>query len=129
MKLAKRIELTFGIATGVVEVVAAAIFAVVDFSAREWASWIAFGFLFFLVPGSLVGLGSYLHVSRESTIGRVLLILGALLILAVAIVLLGGVYYFYGIGIATLILLPGCLTATVCLVASFFWRGTSSLIK
>lgn len=122
MKLAQRIELIFGIATGVVEIITVGILEVTEPSGKEVAASIVGSLLFFLVPGLLVAVGSYLHVIRKTIIGLVMLLIGTLFLTVMMFVhALGGVFYLYGFwGFG--FILPS-VTALVSAIASLFSIG------
>jgi hypothetical protein len=122
MRLAQRIELIFGIATGVLEVITVGVLEVTEASGNEVAASIVGSLLFFLLPGLLVAVGSYLHVLRRRTIGLLMLVIGTLFLIVMMFVhTLGGVFYLYGYwGFG--FLLPS-FTALVSGIASLFSIG------
>jgi hypothetical protein len=119
MRLAKRIELIFGIATGVLEIITVGVLLVTDFSGNQVGAWIVSALLLWLAPGFLLAVGSYLHVLRERTIGFVMLLIGTLFLTVMMFVYaLGGIFYLYGYwGFG--FLLPS-FTALVSGIASLF---------
>ena len=122
MRLARRIELIFGIATGVVEFISVGVLVVTEFSGNQVRAWIVGSLLLFLLPGLLVAVGSYLHVMRKTIIGLVMLLIGTLFLTVMMFVhALGGVFYLYGFwGFG--FILPS-VTALVSAIASLFSIG------
>lgn len=119
MRLAKRIELIFGIATGVLEIITLGVIEVLEPSGNEVAASIVGSLLFFLVPGFLVAFGSYLHAIRRKIIGLVMLLVGTLPVMIFAYMFFA-VSYGYRRQVFGFIFLLPFFTALVSGIASFF---------
>jgi hypothetical protein len=120
MSRPRLIELIFGIATAVAQVIVVVILFVSGFSAEDWFDWI-FSSVLLLLPALIVFVGSYAHVIDGKGYGRIILGFGALVMgaLGLAELWFGGVVYVHGVVLATLIILPD-VTAVISFLASLF---------
>jgi hypothetical protein len=120
MSRPRLIELIFGVATAVAQVIVVVILFVRYFSIEYWFEEIL-GSVLFLLPALIVLVGSYVHVVDGKGYGRVMLGFGALVMGALGLVgfLFGGFVYAYGLALAIVILLPDA-AALVSFVASLF---------
>ncbi len=120
MSRPRLIELIFGVATAVGQVIVVVILFVSGFSAEDWFDWI-FSSVLLLLPALIVFVGSYVHVIDGKGYGRIMLGFGALVMGALGLVgfLFGGFVYVHGVVLATLIILPD-VTAVISFLASLF---------
>jgi hypothetical protein len=118
MRLARTIELVFGVATalGVVVLVVA---TSRPFPKLDMVVPFLMAALFFvLLPGFLVLAGAYAHVVDKKRYGRIFLAVGTLLTCALLLIqLFGGAFYLYGPRMIIAVVAPS-VTALVSLVAS-----------
>lgn len=114
MTNARKIELISGVLTGVLAVVVSVTYLV----PRYGLDFFEVGL--YLAPALLVSVGAYIHTLRGRSSGRILLLVGGLLLTALLIVLtLGGaLIYFYGVRGGLFILSPGPFALLTILVSS-----------
>ncbi|HJX90503.1 MAG TPA: hypothetical protein VJ372_08405 [Pyrinomonadaceae bacterium] len=126
-------ELVFGIATGLVTVFNPLTLGDMEVMSNRPADKETLAGLFglllmFIAPGLLVGLGSYIHTTKEKTVGFVLTMIGgSILVLEFPLLFLGafglwgGFFYSKGLAAALYTLTPSPLAALT-MVAAFLVR-------
>jgi len=120
MSLPKLIELIFGTATLLGQVIVVAILVVREFSLKDWFPFILGTLFFLLLPALIVFVGAYAHVVDRKGYGRIVLFIGALVMSVFGLIgLFGGVLYVYGLGLGSVMLFPS-LTAPVAFISSLF---------
>lgn len=125
MILVRKLELTSGVATLVLGLIAPFCRDGVADTFRLYRLWpglLLDASIFFIVPGLLVAIGSYLHAVKRKTVGFVVLLVGGIfLTLMMLIHMLGGVFYVFGFWGGMAILSQGLL-AIVTMILSVAGR-------
>ena len=117
MRLARTIELVFGVATAL-GVVVLVVETSRPFPTMDVVPFFMAAVFFVLLPGFLVLAGAYAHSVDKKRYGRPILAVGTLLTCALLLLqLFGGAFYLYGPRMVTAVVLPS-VTALVSLVAS-----------
>ena len=113
MTLAKKLELTSGVATLMLGLAAPFCRHGVADTFRLYWLWpglVLDALVLFIIPGSLVAIGSYLDAVKRKTVGFVVLLVGGIfLTLMMLIHMFGGVFYVCGFWGGIVILSQGLL--------------------
>lgn len=125
--LSKKFELVGGVATGVLGLVAPFCRHGVADTFRLywlWPSLLLEALVFFIIPGSLVAIGSYLHAVKRKTVGFVLVLVGGIFLTVMSLIYFfgGAVFYLFGL-LGGVIVLSQSLMAIITVISSLVARS------
>lgn len=127
MTLPKKLELAGGVLTGVLGLVAPFCRLGVADTVRLYSLWPSLlieVLVLFIVPGSLVAIGSYLHAVRRKTVGFVIVLVGGIFLTVMSLIYFfgGAVFYLFGLWGGVLVLSQS-LMAIITVISSLVARS------
>ncbi|HEY8187294.1 MAG TPA: hypothetical protein VIF64_14565 [Pyrinomonadaceae bacterium] len=130
MTITKKLEFAGGFATLLLGIAAPFCRLGITETFRNFSSGVLLDALvLFILPGLLVGIGSYLHAIAGKSSGFFLILIGgAFLIIMMFIHLFGGVFYLFGLW-GGLIIVSEALMGLVTLILSAVVRTTTRRLK